>query len=116
MAYRGVLALAEKPRRSLCSRHDDHPDDRRKQRTARSSRFRGRIAARSAGFGVAMPVERRLPRGRVCNRFFGSAVSSGIESAALQDLPCSAGHKVVIFRRTGEVYACVQLPMPAEYT
>ncbi len=45
--------------------------------------------------------------------FTGSAVSSGIESAAYQDLPCSAGHNSCYISPYGDVYACVQLPMPA---
>jgi len=44
---------------------------------------------------------------------FGSAVSSGIESSAYDDLPCSAGHNSCYISPYGDVYACVQLPMPA---
>jgi radical SAM protein with 4Fe4S-binding SPASM domain len=43
----------------------------------------------------------------------GSAVSSGIESSAYEDLPCSAGHNSCYISPYGDVYACVQLPMPA---
>jgi AdoMet-dependent heme synthase len=43
----------------------------------------------------------------------GSSVSSGIENSAYEDLPCSAGHNSCYISPYGEVYACVQLPMPA---
>ena len=43
----------------------------------------------------------------------GSATSSGIESAAYDDLPCSAGHNSCYISPYGDVYACVQLPKPA---
>ncbi len=43
----------------------------------------------------------------------GSSVSSGIESSAYEDLPCSAGHNSCYVSPYGEVYACVQLPMAA---
>jgi AdoMet-dependent heme synthase len=44
---------------------------------------------------------------------FGSAVSSGIESAAYEDLPCSAGHNSCYISPYGDVYPCVQLPQAA---
>ena len=43
----------------------------------------------------------------------GSGVSSGIESSAYDDLPCSAGHNSCYISPYGDVFACVQLPMPA---
>ena len=44
---------------------------------------------------------------------FGSAVSSGIESAAYEDLPCSAGHNSCYISPYGDVFPCVQLPQAA---
>jgi AdoMet-dependent heme synthase len=44
---------------------------------------------------------------------FGSAVSSGIESDAYEDLPCSAGHNSCYISPYGDVYPCVQLPQAA---
>ncbi len=44
---------------------------------------------------------------------FGSAVSSGIESLAYEDLPCSAGHNSCYISPYGDVYPCVQLPQAA---
>ncbi|HMD32467.1 MAG TPA: radical SAM protein [Candidatus Acidoferrales bacterium] len=41
----------------------------------------------------------------------GSAVSSGMESDAYEDLTCSAGHNSCYISPYGEVFACVQLPM-----
>jgi AdoMet-dependent heme synthase len=43
----------------------------------------------------------------------GSATSSGMESDAYEDLPCSAGHNSCYISPYGDVYACVQLPIPA---
>ena len=43
----------------------------------------------------------------------GSSVSSGVESSAYEDLPCSAGHNSCYISPYGDVYACVQLPMSA---
>src|SRR6266446_6195325 len=43
----------------------------------------------------------------------GSAVSSGIESSAYEDLPCSAGHNSCYISPYGEVFPCVQLPQAA---
>jgi AdoMet-dependent heme synthase len=43
----------------------------------------------------------------------GSGVSSGMESSAYEDLPCSAGHNSCYISPYGDVYACVQLPMAA---
>jgi radical SAM protein with 4Fe4S-binding SPASM domain len=44
---------------------------------------------------------------------FGSVVSSGIESAAYEDLPCSAGHNGCYISPYGDVFPCVQLPQAA---
>jgi radical SAM protein with 4Fe4S-binding SPASM domain len=44
---------------------------------------------------------------------FGSALSSGIESAAYEDLPCSAGHNRCYISPYGDVFPCVQLPQAA---
>ena len=43
----------------------------------------------------------------------GSGVSSGIESSAYEDLPCSAGHNSCYISPYGDVFPCVQLPQPA---
>jgi AdoMet-dependent heme synthase len=43
----------------------------------------------------------------------GSAVSSGIESSAYEDLPCSAGHNGCYISPYGDVFPCVQLPQAA---
>jgi radical SAM protein with 4Fe4S-binding SPASM domain len=43
----------------------------------------------------------------------GSAVSSGMESAAYEDLPCSAGHNSCYISPYGDVFPCVQLPQAA---
>ncbi|MGB6716541.1 MAG: radical SAM protein [Candidatus Acidiferrales bacterium] len=43
----------------------------------------------------------------------GSAVSSGMESDAYDGIPCSAGHNTCYISPYGEVYPCVQMPIPA---
>jgi AdoMet-dependent heme synthase len=43
----------------------------------------------------------------------GSAVSSGMDSAAYEDLPCSAGHNSCYISPYGDLYPCVQLPQAA---
>ena len=43
----------------------------------------------------------------------GSAVSSGIDGSAYEDLPCSAGHNSCYISPYGDVFPCVQLPQAA---
>jgi radical SAM protein with 4Fe4S-binding SPASM domain len=43
----------------------------------------------------------------------GSARSSGIESGAYDDIPCSAGHNSCYISPYGDVSPCVQMPKPA---
>jgi len=43
----------------------------------------------------------------------GSAVTSGMESEAYEDLPCSAGHNSCYISPYGDVFPCVQLPQAA---
>jgi radical SAM protein with 4Fe4S-binding SPASM domain len=43
----------------------------------------------------------------------GSAVSSGMESSAYEDLPCSAGHNSCYISPYGDVFPCVQMPQAA---
>jgi len=43
----------------------------------------------------------------------GSATSSGIESSAYDDVPCSAGHNSCYISPYGDVTPCVQMPKPA---
>ncbi|MHB8754860.1 MAG: radical SAM protein [Candidatus Acidiferrales bacterium] len=45
-------------------------------------------------------------------RLAGSVVSSGIESDAYEDIPCSAGHNSCYVSPYGDVYPCVQMPIP----
>jgi radical SAM protein with 4Fe4S-binding SPASM domain len=54
-----------------------------------------------------------IPEDGIAPAIFGSSVSSGIESSAYDDLPCSAGHNSCYVSPYGDVYACVQLPMAA---
>jgi radical SAM protein with 4Fe4S-binding SPASM domain len=43
----------------------------------------------------------------------GSASSSGMESQAYDDIPCSAGHNSCYISPYGDVLPCVQMPIPA---
>jgi AdoMet-dependent heme synthase len=43
----------------------------------------------------------------------GSATSSGIESSAYEDIPCSAGHNSCYISPYGDVSPCVQMPKSA---
>jgi len=43
----------------------------------------------------------------------GSGVSSGLESSAYEDLTCSAGHNSCYISPYGDVFPCVQLPQAA---
>jgi len=43
----------------------------------------------------------------------GSTVSSGVQSSAYDDIPCSAGHTSCYISPYGDVLPCVQLPKPA---
>jgi AdoMet-dependent heme synthase len=43
----------------------------------------------------------------------GSAVTSGLDSSAYEDLPCSAGHNSCYISPYGDVFPCVQLPQAA---
>jgi radical SAM protein with 4Fe4S-binding SPASM domain len=42
----------------------------------------------------------------------GSATSSGVERPPYADIPCSAGHNSCYVSPYGDVYPCVQLPLP----
>jgi radical SAM protein with 4Fe4S-binding SPASM domain len=43
----------------------------------------------------------------------GSTVSSGMESSAYEDIPCSAGHNSCYISPYGDVFPCVQMPQAA---
>jgi radical SAM protein with 4Fe4S-binding SPASM domain len=42
----------------------------------------------------------------------GSVTSSGMESSGYDDIPCSAGHNSSYISPYGDVYPCVQMPLP----
>jgi AdoMet-dependent heme synthase len=62
-------------------------------------------------------LDKRQPEpGTTCSSsdpILGSVTSSGIESNAYEDIPCSAGHNSCYVSPYGDVYPCVQLPLPA---
>jgi radical SAM protein with 4Fe4S-binding SPASM domain len=51
--------------------------------------------------------------GNTYARPIGSATSSGIESDAYDDIPCSAGHNSLYISPYGDVFPCVQLVVPS---
>jgi radical SAM protein with 4Fe4S-binding SPASM domain len=59
------------------------------------------------------PSSQVVPAIKALPPMLGSAVSSGIESAAYEDLPCSAGHNSCYISPYGDVFPCVQLPQAA---
>ena len=59
---------------------------------------------------------RRPEPGAACTSadpIIGSVTSSGVESAAYDDIPCSAGHNSCYISPYGDVYPCVQMPLGA---
>lgn len=60
----------------------------------------------------AAPADVALPFGKPVPAL-ASAVSSGLESPAYEDIPCSAGHNSCYISPYGDVLPCVQLPQPA---
>lgn len=57
-------------------------------------------------YGTRMPSEKMFAA-------LGSASSSGLESDAYEDIPCSAGHNSLYISPYGDVFPCVQLVVPA---
>jgi len=117
LAYRGVMALAEKlavpyildltitPMMDGTSGPLEH-------RASVSSLL---PVLQDPVIHACKPQAGSLPAGAMDNipAAFGSATSSGIESEAYEDLPCSAGHNSCYISPYGDVYPCVQLPQPA---
>jgi radical SAM protein with 4Fe4S-binding SPASM domain len=62
-------------------------------------------------------LSKRLPEpGAACTSsdpILNRVTSSEIESNACEDIPCSAGHNSCYVSPYGDVYPCVQLPLPA---
>jgi len=59
------------------------------------------------------PIPEKAGAWELLPPMMGSAVSSGIESSAYDDLPCSAGHNSCYISPYGDVFPCVQLPQAA---
>jgi AdoMet-dependent heme synthase len=59
------------------------------------------------------PVSQAAGAGETWSPSLGSAVTSGMDSSAYDDLPCSAGHNSCYISPYGEVFPCVQLPQAA---
>jgi radical SAM protein with 4Fe4S-binding SPASM domain len=58
------------------------------------------------------PPANGSPEGTKSARPTGSSVSSGVEVELYHDIPCSAGHNSCYISPYGDVYPCVQMPMP----
>jgi AdoMet-dependent heme synthase len=112
LAYRGVMALAEKlgvpyvldltitPMMDGSSGPLDH-------RASASALLPVLQDAELRACSASPRTETDLPLA------LGSGVSSGMESSAYDDVPCSAGHNSCYISPYGDVFACVQLPIPA---
>jgi radical SAM protein with 4Fe4S-binding SPASM domain len=64
----------------------------------------------------ALHPRRSAEPGAACSSsdpILGSVTSSGVESNAYHDIPCSAGHNSCYISPYGDVYPCVQMPLPA---
>lgn len=59
------------------------------------------------------PVSQAAGTDETWSPSFSSAVTSGIDSSAYDDLPCSAGHNSCYISPYGDVFPCVQLPQAA---
>jgi radical SAM protein with 4Fe4S-binding SPASM domain len=59
------------------------------------------------------PVSQAAGTDETWSPSFGSAVTSGMDSSAYDDLPCSAGHNSCYISPYGDVFPCVQLPQAA---
>jgi radical SAM protein with 4Fe4S-binding SPASM domain len=59
------------------------------------------------------PVSETAGRAEALPPSLGSAVTSGMDSSAYDDLPCSAGHNSCYISPYGDVFPCVQLPQAA---
>jgi radical SAM protein with 4Fe4S-binding SPASM domain len=59
------------------------------------------------------PASETAPSAGALSPSLGSAVTSGMDSAAYEDLPCSAGHNSCYISPYGDVFPCVQLPQAA---
>jgi radical SAM protein with 4Fe4S-binding SPASM domain len=59
------------------------------------------------------PASQTLSTAETSPASLGSAVTSGLDSSAYEDLPCSAGHNSCYISPYGDVFPCVQLPQAA---
>jgi len=57
------------------------------------------------------PASTSLDSAKATSLPTGSATSSGIESQAYNDIPCSAGHNSCYISPYGDVFPCVQMPV-----
>lgn len=65
------------------------------------------LQTRSCSDGFSAPNAHSSPAAPL-----GSVVSSGAEGSAYDDLTCSAGHNSCYISPYGDVYPCVQMPLP----
>jgi AdoMet-dependent heme synthase len=59
------------------------------------------------------PVSQAASADEAWPQSLGSAVTSGMDGSAYDDLPCSAGHNSCYISPYGDVFPCVQLPQAA---
>jgi AdoMet-dependent heme synthase len=61
----------------------------------------------------SQPVSQAASANEAWPESLGSGMTSGMDSAAYDDLPCSAGHNSCYISPYGDVFPCVQLPQAA---
>jgi AdoMet-dependent heme synthase len=116
MAYRGVMALAEKLGIPYVLDLTITPmmDGSTGPLTHRASVSELLPVLRDSALNSCHPQPSAKPADlRTLPLSTGSAVSSGIEGSAYEDLPCSAGHNSCYVSPYGDVFPCVQLPRAA---
>jgi AdoMet-dependent heme synthase len=76
----------------------------------------GILALRNSAEDLKEVIEDATLRGKTTtgleSREVGSVVSSGIEVDPYDGIPCSAGHNTCYISPYGEVFPCVQMPIP----
>jgi radical SAM protein with 4Fe4S-binding SPASM domain len=113
LAYRGVMALGERLGVPYVFDMTITP-----MIDGRLDILRHRVAGMDLLPILEDPVLHKRPSepGAACSSsdpILSSVTSSGMESNTYEDIPCSAGHNSCYVSPYGDVYPCVQLPLPA---
>ena len=91
--------------------HDHYSENGRRYESSAVAQLDQRIVAHFAGCepeSAGMFAEQFGSGRRIST---GSTTSSGMESQAYEDIPCSAGHNSCYISPYGDVFPCVQMPV-----